>query len=111
MHILVVDDASAIRDGVCEALRRQGHQTAACDGAAVAATMVPYVDAVICDGLDFAGFAVVARASRLDKPVVLYTGSDAIATAAVAGRIPCVRKPASVDALLAALRLPQAVAA
>lgn len=110
MIILVVDDHEATRSCLAEALRARGHEIASCESAEAAVSLLPYVDAVICDGLEYAGFAVVAQANRLGKPVVLYTGNDAIAHAAAVGRIPCVLKPGSVPALLAALE-PQAVAA
>ena len=108
MQVLVVDDEPAIREVLRESLRMHGHQVATCESADVAVQLLPYVDAVICDGLDFAGFKVVVWANRFEKPVVLYTGSDEIATAAAAGSIPCVRKPGSIGDLLAALT-PQAV--
>jgi DNA-binding NtrC family response regulator len=103
MHILVVDDCQSIREGVCESVRRHGHLTAACEGAEVATQLLPYVDAVICDGLDFDCFAVVAHATRLGKPIVLYTASEEIAHAAEVAKVPCILKPAGVNDLMAAL--------
>jgi CheY-like chemotaxis protein len=110
MQVLIVDDCQSIREVLCESLRLSGHQTAACESAEAALHLLPYVDAVICDGLDFDGFRVVARASRLGKPVVLFTASHEIADAAAVGRIPCVLKPAGVEALLEALDLPAGAA-
>lgn len=103
MQILVVDDCQSIRRVLCREFRQYGHLTAECESAEVARTLLPYVDAVVCDGLDFQCFAVVELAGALGKPIVLYTGYDEIAHAAAVASVPCVRKPGSVVDLMAAL--------
>lgn len=110
MNILIVDDDPGIRAVLCEALRMHGHQTAACEDANTAISLLPYVDGCICDGLDFDCFAVVARAHLLDKPMVIYTGDEAIAQAAVVGQMRIVRKPGSIAELLAAVALEEVAA-
>jgi len=111
IKILVVDDDAATRECLTEALRLSGHETAACGTAEAAILMLPYVDAVICDGLEGACFRVVATAERLGKAAVIYTASDAVQEAAATLRVGCVMKPGGLTDLLEALRLREAVRA
>lgn len=103
MQILVVDDDPAILDGLRESLRLSGHMTAACGGAAMAVAMLPYVDAVICDGLGGACWPVVDAAVESGKEICLYTGDEEIQREATLVGVPCVAKPRGVRELLAAL--------
>lgn len=103
MQILVVDDEPEIREGLREALRLAGHTTAACESAEMAAALLPYVDAVICDGLYGACWSVVDAAVSAEKPICLYTGDDEIQHKAALTGVPCVAKPCGVGELMAAL--------
>jgi DNA-binding response OmpR family regulator len=103
MQILVVDDEPAIREVLREALRLEGHTTAACESAEMAVCLLPYVDAVICDGLGGACWDVVDAAVGAGKPFCLYTGDDEIMHEAALVCVPFVSKPARVGELLAAL--------
>lgn len=111
MQILVVDDCPSIREVVCASLRLHGHLTAACESAAVAVELLPYVTACVCDGLGGACFDVVQAAEMLGTSIVIYTGDEEIARAARCIHVPCVRKPGGVDALLDALACREEVAA
>ena len=110
MEILIVDDHPATRECLTELFRRHAHQTAACGSAEAAQTMLPYVEAVVCDGLDGACFDVVASAEALGVPIVIHTASDEIAAAARLAGVPAVLKPAGVDELLGALAVGLVVA-
>lgn len=103
MQILVVDDEPAVREVLREALRLSGHMTASCDSAEMAVAMLPWVDAVICDGLGGACWSVVDAAVDADKPICLYTGDDELQHEATLIGVPCVAKPRGVGDLLAAL--------
>ena len=110
MEILIVDDHPATRECLTELFRLHGHQTAACGSVEAAQVMLPYVEAVVCDGLDGACFDVVASAEALGKPIVIHTASDEIADAARTAGVPVLLKPASVPELVAALAAPAGVA-
>ena len=103
MEILICDDDSATRECLTELFRLHGHQTAACGTVEAAEAMLPYVQAVVCDGLGGDCFDLVASAEALGVPIVIYTASDEIAAAARAVRVPAVLKPAGAEELLAAL--------
>ena len=103
MQILVVDDEPAIREGLREALRLEGHTTAACESAEMAVCLLPYVDAVICDGLGGACWDVVDAAVGDEKAICLYTGDAEIQHEAAMVCVPCVAKPRGVGELLEAL--------
>ena len=75
-EILIVDDHPATRECLTELFRLHGHQTAACGSVEAAQVMLPYVEAVVCDGLDGACFDVVASAEALGKPIVIHTVSQ-----------------------------------
>ncbi len=112
MHILVVDDDPATRELLSESLRLQGHMPACCGSVEAADPMVAYVDAIICDGLRGDCFDLVVTAELAGVPIVIFTGDDDLAEKAELVGMPCVKKPAGIEALLAALeRRPQAVAA
>jgi DNA-binding NarL/FixJ family response regulator len=103
MQILVVDDEPVIREVLREALRLAGHRTAACESAEMAVCLLPYVDAVICDGLNGTCWSVVDAAVVAGKALCLYTGDDEIQHEAALVGIPCVAKPRGVGELLDAL--------
>lgn len=103
MIILVCDDERATRECLTEALRLQGHQTAACSSVEAADPMIPYVDAVICDGFSGGCFDLVVTCELRNIPLVVYTGDAEIADAADAVGVRHALKPAGVEELLAAL--------
>jgi CheY-like chemotaxis protein len=106
MEILIVDDDTATRECLTELFRRQGHQTAACGSVEAAQAMLPYVDAVICDGLNGRWLNVVIAAETLGRPAVLYTGDSDLADDARDAGVSVVLKPGSVEELIEALRQP-----
>jgi len=103
MQILVVDDEPEIREAMREALRMAGHTTASCESAEMAVCLLPYVDAVICDGLGGACWSVVDAAVGAGKGICLYTGDDEIKHEAWLACVPYVAKPGGVGELLATL--------
>jgi len=103
MQILVVDDEPSIREGLRDALRLAGHTTAACESSEMAICLLPYVDAVICDGLGGACWDVVDAAVGAEKAICLFTGDEEIQHEAAMVCVPCVAKPAGVGELLVAL--------
>jgi CheY-like chemotaxis protein len=103
MQILVVDDEPEIREAMREALRMAGHTTASCESADMAVALLPYVDAVICDGLGGSCWSVVDAAVAAGKAICLYTGDDEIQHEASLVCTPCVAKPRDIGELLSAL--------
>ena len=67
--------------------------------------MIPYVDAVICDGLWGECWAVERECAAEGKAFVLFTANEELWADAQAREIPAVMKPAGVTELLGALRL------
>ena len=103
LTILIIDDEPAIRVTLSALLRAQGHLTASVESAELALPMLPYVDACLCDGLDGAWRAVEPACRWAGKRFVLYSGDEDTLEEAMSAGVMFVRKPALIEALLAAL--------
>lgn len=114
-HILIIDDDAGFREALAARLARQGHETqAVADGdAALAAVAQTRWDAVVLDLrlAQASGLNLITPLRQLQPElrILLLTGYASIATAVEAiklGAVQYLPKPASVEAILAALECP-----
>jgi DNA-binding NtrC family response regulator len=112
LHVLFVDDETAIRDVMEMELPRHGHRVTVCaDGAAALAALEEETpDCVISDinmpGIDGFELARRVRAARPEVPVMLMTGrstEEHMLTALRAGLFDYLKKPVSMADIDAAL--------
>lgn len=93
MRVLLVDDDPSIREVLAEGFRLHNLDVAVAGDAEAGCCMVPYVDAVVCDGLDGGWRRVCTVALNFGKRAVVYSGDwDALDGAKRLG-IPVVNKP------------------
>jgi PAS domain S-box-containing protein len=107
-RILIVDDDREVRDFLFESLTELGHEVEACAGGAEGLARLDAFDPdlVLLDyampGMNGAEVARAVLARRPGQPVVFVTGyADSERIEALGGQLPILRKPFSMDALVA----------
>lgn len=103
LTVLVIDDEKPIRDSFALLLRSAGCQVAAVESAELAIPMIPYVDAVLVDGLVGAGLVLCRIAAEQGKRAVLCSGDPDLCEEARRRGYGAVNKPPRVEALMEAL--------
>jgi DNA-binding response OmpR family regulator len=109
MRVLIVDDSPVILKALTAWLHHAGHETAEASNVAEAVPLIPYVDAVICDGLGGAWKTVRHEVGK-DAPFVLFAGDTELWSDALALDIPAVLKGDTWAELLAAIGGPAGAA-
>ena len=104
-RILVIDDCESIRTCLHRGLKLHGCLPAEAGSLEEALPMLPYFDGVIVDGLHGGGIHLLAACESRGIPAVLLSGDDELVERAQRVGFVSLRKPASIEAILAALRV------